>query len=235
MQNICDSVPAPSQSKLSDLVPAPSEFQPSILPAPKELRMNEKTAAEIAALYADDGALENLPQRFEEMEDSVPAASSYSNSLSIPQVSISLPLSSMDYESSEINFEEGENVYAADIPETYRQTHFGQDVTQLKNHSNVPITYLNFEDYLDEDRRSKMMADSEEENEKDEKNGKVAPEITTESDFKLADHNVDRESRTWTPMRVTDEGEIERSEVSKPLDESDWIPKLGPDIQIRET
>ena len=70
---------------------APSEFSPSIVPAPKSLRMDEKSAAEIAALYNQVASDSDLPRRSHQIEDSIPAASSYSNSLSIPQVSISLP------------------------------------------------------------------------------------------------------------------------------------------------
>ena len=50
------------------MLSAPSEFKPSIVPAPTGLRMDEKTAAEIAVLYAQD----NTPQRSEHVEDSIP-------------------------------------------------------------------------------------------------------------------------------------------------------------------
>ena len=66
----------------------------------------------------------------------------------------------MDYDSTEIDFKEGQDIIADDIPETYRLTHFGQDVSELSNHSNVPITYIDFEDIFEERRRSKMIADS---------------------------------------------------------------------------
>ena len=61
------SIPAPSKSQI-DMLSAPSEFKPSIVPAPTGLRMDEKTAAEIAVLYAQD----NTPQRSEHVEDSIP-------------------------------------------------------------------------------------------------------------------------------------------------------------------
>ena len=229
----------------------------------------------------------------------VSAASSFSNSLSIPQVSISLPLtSSMDYDSTEIDFKEGQDIIVDDIPETYRLTHFGQDVSDLSNHSNVPITYIDFEDIFEERRRSKMIPDSINNNQipsnsvvsqqsidqeyaetarnnhtqsggtvnksdlhpqqdtfgsimlkqgvqggsahqiKDQEvagSNLISEENTTESEFKLANYNVDTDARTWTPMKMNGDGEIERTDVSKPLDQSDWIPKLGPDFKIRET
>merc|ERR1711894_579656 len=174
---------------------APSEFQPSIVPAPKSLRMDEKTAAEIAELYQAD----DLPRRSHQIEDSIPAASSYSNSLSIPQVSISLP----NFEASEslnygLDFEGGEvdNTNIDSIPdEEYRMTHFGKDVLTLKNHSNVPVTFINFDDF--EERRSKMIPDSpaseqnvEENSTTTEKNFKLKnSNTTTEKDFKLKDYN----------------------------------------------
>ena len=210
----------------------------------------------------------------------------------------------MDYDSTEIDFKEGQDIIADDIPETYRLTHFGQDVSELSNHSNVPITYIDFEDIFEERRRSKMIADSINNNQipsnsvvsqqnidqeaagsnplavfainnhtqsggtvnksdlhplqdtfgssmlkqgvqgggafqiKDQEvagSNLIVEENTTESEFKLANYNVDTDARTWTPMKMNGDGEIERTDVSKPLDQSDWIPKLGPDFKIRET
>ena len=241
IMNICDSIPAPPPSfnrNQFDLMSAPSEFQPSIVPAPKSLRMDEKSAAEIAALYQAD----DLPRRSHQIEDSIPAASSYSNSLSIPQVSISLPnfevSESLNYDQ---NFEGQVDDTNIGIPEEYRMTHFGKDVLTLKNHSNVPVTFINFDDF--EERRSKMIPDSpaseqnvEENSTTTEKNFKLKnSNTTTEKDFKLKDYNVDQDARTWSPMRMTGNGKIERTDLSKPLDQSDWIPKLGPDTNIRET
>ena len=252
IMNICDSIPAPPPSSSFnvrnqfDLMSAPSEFQPSIVPAPKSLRMDEKTAAEIAELYQAD----DLPRRSHHIEDSIPAASSYSNSLSIPQVSISLP----NFEASEslnygLDFEGGEvdNTNIDSIPdEEYRMTHFGKDVLTLKNHSNVPVTFINFDDF--EERRSKMIPDSpaaaseqnvHEENstttEKSFKSKNSNMSTSKEKDFKLKNYNVDQDARTWSPMRMMESGKIERTDLSKPLDQSDWIPKLGPDTNIRET
>ena len=61
---------------------------------------------------------------------------------------------------AEINFSEGKHIDitdADDIPETYRMTHFGQDVSNLEqgSYSNVPIASINFEDY--KDRESRMV------------------------------------------------------------------------------
>lgn len=53
--------------------------------------------------------------------------------------------------------------------------------------------------------------------------------------FQLEEHNLDREAKTWRPLRMDSEGNVERTDVSDSLDESDWVPKLGPEIKIRET
>jgi hypothetical protein len=71
--------------------------------------------------------------------------------LSIPQVSISLPNfetshSGSPSESLEYDQEVADNTNI-DIPEEYRMTHFGKDVLTLKNHSNVPVTFINFDDF----------------------------------------------------------------------------------------
>ena len=275
-----------------DLMSAPSEFSPSIVPAPKSLRMDEKSAAEIAALYNQVASDSDLPpRRSHQIEDSIPAASSYSNSLSIPQVSISLPNFETSHskskkfrkkqlifvgqklfwaeiisiptfffisggspsESLEYDQEVADNTNI-DIPEEYRMTHFGKDVLTLKNHSNVPVTFINFDDF--EERRSKMIPDnspaSEQQLQNVEQNSattKYRPLTTTTeksfklksnsnnmtTEFKLKNYNVDQDARTWSPMRMTGNGKIERTDLSKPLDQSDWIPKLGPDTNIRET
>ena len=271
---------------------APSEFSPSIVPAPKSLHMDEKSAAEIAALYNQVASDSDLPpRRSHQIEDSIPAASSYSNSLSIPQVSISLPNFETSHskskkfrkkqlifvgqklfwaeiisiptfffisggspsESLEYDQEVADNTNI-DIPEEYRMTHFGKDVLTLKNHSNVPVTFINFDDF--EERRSKMIPDnspaSEQQLQNVEQNSattKYRPLTTTTeksfklksnsnnmtTEFKLKNYNVDQDARTWSPMRMTENGKIERTDLSKPLDQSDWIPKLGPDTNIRET
>lgn len=219
---ICDSVPSATQEEAiksqhlpqSDVPFAASQNKPLYIEAPKEKRIGEKTAAEIAQLFLDDE-----PMRSEEMDDSQFAGSSISNSFSFP-----LPLEhSFEPENpAEINFNDGKQIIIEDdIPEGHRMTHFGKDVTQLDDFLNVPISSINFEDY--KERESRMVPESKDES------------IDEQSEFKLEDHNVDREARTWRPLRVNKSGEVERTDVSESLDESDWVPKLGPDVKVRET
>ena len=52
--------------------------------------------------------------------------------------------------------------------------------------------------------------------------------------FQLEEHNLDREAKTWRPLKL--DGEVlERTDVNETLDKSDWVPKLGPNVKIRET
>merc|ERR1712008_201307 len=147
---------------------------------------------------------------------------------------------------------------ADDIPETYRMTHFGQDVSNLEqgSYSNVPIASINFEDY--KDRESRMVPSeskdsvvvqqqsdlgpprpdqkSELKSQPQQKNSDLLKE---KSDFNLEDYNMDREAKTWRPLRLNKSGEVERTDVSEPIVEtltaSDRVPKLGPDFKVRET
>merc|ERR1719350_1088380 len=63
--------------------------------------------------------------------------------------------------------------------------------------------------------------------------------IEEKSDFNLEDYNMDREAKTWRPLRLNKSGEVERTDVSEPIVEtltaSDWVPKLRPDFKVRET
>jgi len=162
---------------------------------------------------------------------------------------------------AEINFSEGKHIDitdADDIPETYRMTHFGQDVSNLEQggYSNVPIASINFEDY--KDRESRMVPSESKDSvvvqqqpdlgppRPDQKSDlKSQPQqknsdlLKEKSDFSLEDYNMDREAKTWRPLRLNKSGEVERTDVSEPIVEtltaSDWVPKLGPDFKVRET
>ena len=57
--------------------------------------------------------------------------------------------------------------------------------------------------------------------------------------FTQKDYHMDREAKTWRPLRLNKSGEVERTDVNEPivetLTDSDWVPKLGPDFKVRET
>ena len=213
---ICDSGgpsatqenPVRSQhSPQADVPFASSQMKPMYIEAPKEKRLGEKTAAEIAQLF--------LAGSEDDEGDLQVAGSNHVPSFSFPD---KLEHTFEPEQAPEINFSDG---IKQDIPETYRMTHFGQDVTQLEDRFNVPVASINFEDYKERESR---MAKTTEQAAKD-------PE-----DFKLEDHNMDREAKTWRPLRLNEaSGEIERTDISDTMDSSDWVPKLGPDTQLRET
>ena len=246
---ICDSVPSATQENPQRPQHLPqndvpfassSKVEPMFIEAPKEKRLGEKTAAEIAQLFLQSDTPEDVPMRSEQMEDSHFSASS--NSLSIvahpqPLQHSYRPPPPEQQPPPEINFSDGELAITMeqDIPETYRMTHFGQDVSNLDNLRNVPIASINFEDY--KERESRMVP---------EKTRQNAAEAGTDdnfndssnvqkSDFKLADYNMDREAKTWRPLRVNEDGEVERTDISESFTKSDWVPKLGPDSNVRET
>ena len=161
----------------------------------------------------------------------------------------------------EINFSEGKHIDitdADDIPETYRMTHFGQDVRNLEpgSYSNVPIASINFEDY--KERESRMVPSESKDSVvvqqqpdlepprpdqksdlKSQSQQKNSDLLEEKSDFNLEDYNMDREAKTWRPLRLNKSGEVERTDVSEPIVEtltaSDWVPKLGPNFKVRET
>ena len=138
-------------------------------------------------------------------------------------------------------------------------THFGQDVSNLEqgSYSNVPIASINFEDY--KDRESRMVPSESKDSvvvqqqpdlgppqRPDQKSDlKSQPQqknsdlLEEKSDFNLEDYNMDREAKTWRPLRLNKSGEVERTDVSEPIVEtltaSDWVPKLRPDFKVRET
>jgi len=279
---ICDNVPSatnenPIRSQhlpQSDVPFASSQVDPFYIEAPKEKRLGEKTAAEIAQLFSQSDASfeDDEPMRSEDMEDSQFAASSRTNYLSIVahpqplQHSYQRPPGRQNHpyetpSAAEINFSEGKHIDitdADDIPETYRMTHFGQDVSNLEqgSYSNVPIASINFEDY--KDRESRMVPSESKDSvvvqqqpdlgppRPDQKSDlKSQPQqknsdlLEEKSDFNLEDYNMDREAKTWRPLRLNKSGEVERTDVSEPIVEtltaSDWVPKLGPDFKVRET
>ena len=258
IMGICDSVPSATQENpqrsqhlpQSDVPFASSQVEPLFIEAPKEKRLGEKTAAEIAQLFLQSD--NDDPMQAEDMEDSQFSASSV-NTLSIlpnpqPLQHSYQPESIHPLKQAEIDFNEGKQIKIQDdIPETYRMTHFGQDVSNLENYSNIPIASINFEDYKERESRmvpseskgeSKMVTseskDSVQNSDFAQKSG-----FAQKTDFKLADYNMDREAKTWRPLRLNEEGEVERTNLSEPikttLTENDWIPKLGPDIPVRET
>ena len=283
---ICDNVPSATNenpirsqhSPQSDVPFASSQVDSFYIEAPKEKRLGEKTAAEIAQLFSQpdasfEGDDNDEPMRSEDMEDSQFAASSRTNYLSIVahpqplQHSYQQPPERQNrpYEmpsAAEINFSEGKHIDvtdADDIPETYRMTHFGQDVSNLEqgSYSNVPIASINFEDY--KDRESRMVPSESKDSvvvqqppdlvpsrRPDQKSKNLKPQpkksdllLEEKSDFNLEDYNMDREAKTWRPLRLNKSGEVERTDVSEPIVEtltaSDWVPKLGPDFKVRET
>ena len=281
---ICDNVPSatnenPIRSQhlpQSDVPFASSQVDSFYIEAPKEMRLGEKTAAEITQLFSQSDASfdddDDEPMRSEDMEDLQFAASSRNNYLSI--VAHPQPLQhsyqrppgrqTHPYEmpsAAEINFYEGKHIDitgADDIPETYRMTHFGQDVSNLEqgSYSNVPIASINFEDY--KDRESRMVPSESKDSVvvqqqpdlgpprpdqksdlKSQSQQKNSDLLEEKSDFNLEDYNMDREAKTWRPLRLNKSGEVERTDVSEPivetLTDSDWVPKLGPDFKVRET
>lgn len=281
---ICDNVPSatnenPIRSQhlpQSDVPFASSQVDSFYIEAPKERRLGEKTAAEIAQLFRQSDASfednDDEPMRSEDMEDSQFAASSRTNYLSIVahpqplQHSYQRPPGRQNHprempSAAEINFSEGKHIDitdADDIPETYRMTHFGQDVSNLEpgSYSNVPIASINFEDY--KDRESRMVPSESKDsvvvqqqldlvpsrpdqksNLKSQPQQKNSDLLEEKPDFNLEDYNMDREAKTWRPLRLNKSGEVERTDVSEPIVEtltaSDWVPKLGPDFKVRET
>ena len=216
---ICDSVPSATQeepiksqhSPQADVPFAASQLRPLFIEAPKEsgARLGEKTAAEIAELYAQT---DDEPMRPITLDDSQFAASSITNTLNIE-------------EKSAIDFSDG--LLVDSPPEEYRMTFFNTDVSELTDFSNVPMSSINFEDY--EERKSKMMND-------DHDNGTENSGKVDSTQFQLEDHNLDREAKTWRPLTMDSEGNVKRSDVSATFDDdSDWVPKLGPEVKMRET
>lgn len=231
---------------------ASSQVQPLIIEAPENKRLGEKTAAEIAAIYSrtdkDDRKAHN-PRRSEmQMEDSQYAASSRSNTLSIAEEQNPQPRL-MDDEPKEIDFSEGQQINLrpsrrkhlrleqngqpqSDGPqEEYRMSLFGQNVHQMNRYSNLPIASINFDLEEYEERRSKMISDTAIDDDpkeiKKEKEDEAPEAAGSKKDFHIENHNVDREAKTWRPMRMNNAGEMERTDVSETNDSSDWIPKVG--------
>lgn len=242
IMGICDSVPSATQEQPIKSQPSPhsnvpfasSQIKPMYIEAPKEKRLGEKTAAEIAQLFLQTDDEDMLPMRSETVEDSQFGASSIRDTLSFP-----LPLEhSFEPEApAEIDFSDGKKILMDqidDFPEGHRMTHFGKDVTNLDDLLNVPIASINFEDY--KIRESRMVpSENSKDDDKEEPLEKKEEESSNDENFELNEHNVDREARTWRPMRVNEAGDFERTDVSDQLDDNDWIPKLGPDIKMRET
>ena len=240
---ICDRVPSATQenpirsqnSPHSDVPFAASQVKPLFIEAPKGKRIGEKTAAQIAELFMlGDDDKQNQPIRGEdEMEDSQFGASSFQNTLSF------LPLehSFVPENPTEIDFSAGFDIDSNDeFPETNRMTHYGKDVTNLEDTLGVPIASINFEDY--KVRESRMVPDSSSKEDKPKPLNEVKKVTEAEkgdSSFELNDHNVDSENKTWRPLKLSKTGEIERTDVSEMLDDSEWVPKLGPDVKVRET
>ena len=238
---ICDSVPSATQeepiksqhSPQADVPFAASQLKPLFIEAPKEsgARLGEKTAAEIAELYAQT---EDEPMRPITLDDSQFAASSMTNTLNIIGLRPDVSNLTQFEERAAINFSDGLLVDSGP-PEEYRMTFFNTDVSELTDFSNVPMSSINFEDY--EERKSKMMnVDSDMESQgSNESLTKVDFAAAAAAQFQLEEHNLDREAKTWRPLTMDDEGNVKRSDVSATLDDSDWVPKLGPEVKIRET
>ena len=234
---ICDSVPSATQeepiksqhSPQADVPFAASQIKPLFIEAPKEsgARLGEKTAAEIAELYAQT---EDEPMRPITLDDSQFAASSMTNTLNIIGLRPDVSNVTRFDEKAAINFSDGLLVDAP--PEEYRMTFFNTDVSELKDFSNVPMSSINFEDY--EERKSKMMNDDND-MESQSSNENLTKVDFAARQFQLEEHNLDREAKTWRPLTMDGEGNVKRSDVSATLDDSDWVPKLGPEVKIRET
>ena len=256
---ICDSVPSATQeepiqsqhSPQSNVPFAASQLQPLYIEAPQSggsgqpppARLGEKTAAEIAQLYAQTDDEYELPMRPITLDDSQFAASSITNTLSI----VSPPVAS---NSTAIDFSDGQRIrnLLLEHPtppgpeESYRMTFFNTDISELtgdEHFSNVPVSSINFEDY--EERKSKMMQTDGDSVADDAKAGDNVLQrrrsSNSDSAFQLEEHNLDREAKTWRPLKMDEEGNVERTDVSDPvsLDQNDWVPKLGPEVKIRET
>ena len=251
--------PIKSQYSPQSNVPfAASQLKPLYIEAPQkeEARMGEKTAAEIQLLYAQTDNDE--PMRPITLDDSHFAASSITNTLSI----VSPPEHFLVSNSTAIDFSDGQRIrnlliegtknYPPPPPgpeESYRMTLFNTDVSGLSdtNHfSNAPVSSINFEDY--EERKSKMIPDDQDDSIKSDvpprhRHLKESSSSLKQSSqiqlpdsqlFQLEEHNLDREAKTWRPLKL--DGEVlERTDVSETLDKSDWVPKLGPNVKIRET
>ena len=228
---ICDLLPSATQENpikslpQSDVPFASSQVKPLFIEAPKaERRVGEKTAAEIAALFHEP------PIRAEDQYlDSQFAASSFTNTLSIDTERHDKALRPLEHSYQpaavvEIDFSDGQKVNASEldsVPETYRATHFGQDVSTLEDFSNVPISSINFEVY---ERQSKMIPDHS-----------PLEKTPPPDSFKLEEHNLDQEAKTWRPLKVNKAGLVERTDYSESSSNSDWVPKLGPDVKVRQT
>lgn len=254
--------PIKSQYSPQSNVPfAASQLKPLYIEAPKkgEARMGEKTAAEIQLLYAQTDNDE--PMRPITLDDSHFAASSITNTLSF----VSPPEHFLVSNSTAIDFSDGQRIRnllienSKNSPQTpppppgpeesYRMTLFNTDVsglTDASHFSNAPVSSINFEDY--EERKSKMIPDDQDGSTKSDA-PRRHPTILKKSSslqqssqiqlpdsqlFQLEEHNLDREAKTWRPLKL--DGEVlERTDVSETLDQSDWVPKLGPEVKIRET
>lgn len=241
IMNICDSVPSatqeqPTKSQTSphhDVPFASSQQHQLIVEAPppddKDKRMGEKTAAEVAALFAGtykDQSYDDEPMDSETIEDTHYGGSSVTNTFAIH-----------DYEPA-MNFSDGRNVLVFESPEEYKMSNYGEDANDQRVEGNRPITFINFEQY-NEERQSKMIDDDSDNLNIEE----LAPPSAAadddaqevRKDFKLQNYNLDSDAKTWRPLRKMESGELERTDVSETLDESEWVPKLGPSMNMRET
>ncbi len=297
IMNICDSQPSPSVTNEHRVKPenghpkndvpfASSQNNPLVVEAPDNLRLGEKSAAEVADIIArsrfNNGpkATQETPKRSEVADDSVVAASTFdvltigredairSEQASPRQMMV---MDDMMMAASEMDFGEGQSIKVtsrprlrlrrkknggeSEPPEEYRMSNYGQPVGDLdhpRGGIRLPMASINFEHKtFGEERNPKMIEDNGDEavtgeskkvqasSDDKTKQGEavveedVAIDVTDEmlekTKFKLEKHHVDREAKTWTPMKMNSDGKLEQTDFSEPIDpsqtdESDWKP-----------